>query len=458
MPVARYDVLIIGSGIAGLCAALEAKGRVAVATQMKPTQVLSSMAQGGINAAIGKGDSPEKHAEDTLKAGVGLADENAVRTLCENAPEAISWLEKMGAPFSRDDHGKPAIRRMGGHSLPRTIYAQDYTGLKILHTLYDQALKKGVVFLSDRQLVSVFSGGAVLAHQGQIEAIGAGAVILATGGYAGLYAQGGTNGAFSTGEALIAAANAGCELERLHFVQFHPTALKSGHLISEAARGAGGILIDQKGERFTDELGPRDAVSRAVYERVSRGEPVFLDLRALGEGAIEKLLPQERKLAKLHAGVDLAHEIVPVQPAAHYSMGGIRVDTNGFTGAAGIFACGECASTRVHGANRLGGNSLLEAVVFGRIAGQKARGEAADDKTLAEEAQKANFKQTPLATRRETARILTQYAGVVRDEAGLKTALDRARALQGAELAVRLIESALNDQTSCGAHCRKDYP
>jgi succinate dehydrogenase / fumarate reductase flavoprotein subunit len=382
----KTDVLIIGAGGAGLSAAIVAKEAgvdVMVLTKEYPTRSQTCMAQGGINAALGNVeiDSIEAHIQDTLKSAQGLANEEAVRFMCSQAPAAIDWLDSIGVPFSRTADAKIAQRRLGGASAARACYAQDYTGLKILHTLYDKALALGIEMKNEKYLVDLLksSDGSVCGvkmldiRTGEIEHYFAKSVIIASGGYSRIYGTFSTNSKKSTGDGIAAAKRAGATLIDMEFVQFHPTGLKkSSILVSEAARGEGGFIIDDDGERFVDELLPRDQLARAIDAKIKEGKNVFIDIRHLGEQKIEELLPQERKLAKLYEGVDPLFEPIPIKPVAHYTMGGIAVNNRSQTSLMGLFACGECANHRVHGANRLGGNSLLEIIVFGKEAGVNA--------------------------------------------------------------------------------------
>ena len=380
------DVLIIGAGGAGLMAAIAAKEagvNVRVVTKEYPTRSQTCMAQGGMNAALGNAgeDSVEAHIANTLKSAQGLADEEAVRFMCEQAPGAIAWLDSIGVCFSRTKDAKIAQRTLGGASAPRACYAQDYTGLKILHTLYDRCNAMGIEILNEKYLLELLkdengavSGASFLdIRSGEIENHYAHATVLATGGYSRIYDKNSTNSTASTGDGIAAAKRAGAKLKDMEFVQFHPTALKkSSILISESARGEGGYLLNSKGERFTNELAPRDEVSRAIDAEIKKGESIFLDIRHLGEEFINEGLPQERKLAILYENVDPVEALIPVRPVAHYTMGGIEVDKNSQTDLDGLFACGECANHNVHGGNRLGGNSLLEIIVFGKEAGVNA--------------------------------------------------------------------------------------
>lgn len=500
------DVVIIGSGGAGLSAALGARelGKdVVVVTKAYPTQAQTSMAQGGINAALSQGDSVKKHIEDTVKAGAGLCDEEVVEYVCSQAPDIIKWLDYIGVPFSRKGSAI-AQRKLGGASYPRACYAQDYTGLKILHTLFDQCNKAGIKFLNERFLLNIITDdnrakGVTLLNvrTSKVEQLLSRAVILATGGFAKIYGEFSTNAAGVMGEGVSAAMRAGAVLSDLEFIQFHPTALKkSSILISEAARGAGGKIVNQKGERFIDELTTRDKLSRAIYEEMEKGLEIFLDITHLGEEFIEKELPQERKLAILYEGIDPVKEPIPIKPVAHYTMGGIDVDKDLQTNIKNLFAVGECSNSKLHGANRLGGNSLLEVVVLGRRAGQRAAAinDRVEDRRyertdIDEGFIKAAFNlpnQIDFFERGSfLSRVLYRNAGVLRDELGLKGVLSVIRQHQK-ELAfmgikdkspiynknltdfleygnmIELAEAALVGMIqrceSRGAHFRKDYP
>ncbi|WP_201352141.1 FAD-dependent oxidoreductase [Hydrogenimonas urashimensis] len=506
------DVLIVGGGSAGLSAALaahESGAKVAVLGKMRPTRSQTSMAQGGINAALGHvaPDSVEAHIADTMRSAHTLAEEAMVRRLCEKAPEAIAWLDGLGTPFSRLENGKVAQRRLGGASGKRACYAQDYTGLKILHTLYDSALKRGIEFLDEYYLLNfiveenrVLGVTAIEMRSGEVKALGAKSVVIASGGYAGLYRGFTTNSTATTGDGVAAAIRAGCILSDLEFVQFHPTALKrSGILISESARGAGGKLLNSRGERFVDELKTRDEIAKAIWEQLESGEVVFLDIRHLGEAFIEENLPQERKLAKLYEGVDPVTDLIPIKPVAHYTMGGIDVDRGHMTKVKGLFAAGECANARVHGANRLGGNSLLETIVFGREAGENAvtfarqNGEATPKGSAQFEKDRAFVAAVPHFTnqidfyekRDFMGKIFYRNAGIVRDEMGLKGVLSAIRQMQRelpfmgiadksreyntnliefiefgnmVELAEAALVCMISRNESRGAHQREDYP
>jgi succinate dehydrogenase/fumarate reductase flavoprotein subunit len=394
--VRTHDVVVVGAGLAGMRAAIaahEAGVDVALVTKLHPVRSHSGAAQGGINAALGNEteDSTDNHTFDTVKGADYIGDQDAIEILCQRAPLEIYQLEHWGAVFSRqEDSGKIAQRPFGGAGFPRTCYAADLTGLVILHTLYTVCVKYDIPtyeewFVTD--LVTDDDGHAVgvvaydMIH-GTIETIGAKAVVMATGGAGRVYRPS-TNAHASTGDAMGMALRKGVPLKDMEFMQFHPTTLAAnGVLVTEGARGEGGYLLNKDGDRFMTkyapnklELASRDVVSRAEATEIMEGRGidgcVMLDLRHLGRDRIMERLPQIRELAIAFAGTDPIVEPIPIRPGAHYHMGGVHVDN---WGAAphmpGLFAAGECSCVSVHGANRLGGNSLLEAVVFGARAGE----------------------------------------------------------------------------------------
>lgn len=393
-----HDILIVGGGLAGLSAALAADPRLstAIISRVHPVRSHSVAAQGGINAALGNNpdgreDSWERHAFDTIKGSDFLADQDAAELLCRKAVSAIYELDRLGVPFSRFPGGVIAQRPFGGAGFPRTCYAADRTGLVIVHTLYEQSLRKGVKIYSEALVTKlvVEKGrcvGVVVYDlpSGEIVPIKARAVIFATGGYGRVYLKT-TNAYINHGSGIGIAYRAGVPLKDMEFVQFHPTSIYPKNiLITEGARGEGGYLLNNQGRRFMAdyaptamELAPRDIVARAIQMEIDKGnglenEYVLLDLRHLGERKIQKRLPSVREICLKFLGLDPANEPIPIQPAQHYSMGGIDVDDRCATSLAGLYAAGECACVSVHGANRLGGNSLLETIVFGQIAGEEA--------------------------------------------------------------------------------------
>ena len=393
-----HDILVVGGGLAGLSAALNADPRLSLAiiSRVHPLRSHSVAAQGGINAALGntpegKGDNWEKHAFDTIKGSDYLADQGAAELMCREAIPAIYEMEHFGVPFNRSPAGLIAQRPFGGAGFPRTCFAADRTGLVIAHTLFEQALKRQVKVYEEALVTKlvVENGrcvGVVIFDlaSGQILPIRARAVIFATGGYGRVYLKT-TNAYINHGSGIGMAYRAGVALKDLEFVQYHPTSIYPKNiLITEAARGEGGHLVNNKGQRFmTDyapsamELAPRDIVARSIQTEVDKGngfedEYVHLDLRHLGQKKIDKRLPSVREICIKFGGLDPVEKPIPIQPAQHYSMGGIDVDVRCATSLPGFYAAGECACVSVHGANRLGGNSLLDTVVFGKIAGREA--------------------------------------------------------------------------------------
>jgi len=390
----RHDVVVVGAGLAGLRAAIEAKEKgadVAVLSKLHPLRSHSDQAQGGINASLGEDDSWEKHTFDTIKGSDYLADQDAVELMCKDAPRAIIELEHWGALFSRFENGRIAQRPFGGAGFPRTCFAADKTGHVLQTTIFEQTRKNGVQTYEEWFATSLVVEDnvcrgltAIEMVTGEVHAVGAKAVILAAGGAGQVYSKT-TNSLSTTGDGIAMAYNAGVPVQDMEFVQFHPTSLYGSNiLVSEGARGEGGYLVNAQGERFMKkyasdkmELAPRDIVSRAIETEIREGrgfanEYVHLDLRHLGEAKINERLPTIRELAIYFAGVDPVKEPIPVQPAQHYTMGGVPTDLDGAAPAKGLFAAGECACVSVHGANRLGGNSLLDTVVFGKRAGAKA--------------------------------------------------------------------------------------
>ena len=397
----KHQVLVVGGGLAGLRAAVECARLgvdTAVLSLLYPVRSHSGAAQGGINAALAnmpecKDDSPAKHAYDTVKGADFLADQDCSEILTTDAPTRIYELEHWGVPFSLTPEGKIAQRPFGGAGYPRTCYAADKTGLYILHTLNEQAVKHKVKVYNEWAALSLASDGArnhglvaLNLQTGEIAAFAAEAVLFATGGSGRIYKRT-SNAMQSTGYALAVAYRAGIPLKDMEFVQFHPTTIIGTNiLMTEGARGEGGYLINQDGERFMQryaakamELAPRDIVSRSIQTEINEGRglpdgggSVYLDLRHLGREKILERLPGIRDLAISFLGIDCIEKPVPIQPGQHFIMGGIDTDKDGATILPGVFAAGECACVSVHGANRLGGNSLLECVVMGQRSGAAA--------------------------------------------------------------------------------------
>ncbi len=524
-----HEVVIIGGGLSGLRAAFEIskKGKdAAVVSKVYPLRSHSVAAQGGINASLGnhpeaKNDDWKDHAFDTIKGSDYLADQDAVKKMCKHAPDVVLELEHMGTVFSRSEEGKIAQRPFGGAGVPRTCYAADRTGHNLLNTLYEQAVSENISFYDEFFVTSLvvenYEVKGCIAwdiEHGNVIGFSSNVVILATGGYGRIYSRS-TNALINTGDGAHLAYEAGVPLEDMEFIQFHPTTLyDSNILITEGARGEGGYLINTEGERFMKnyapdvmELAPRDIVARAIITEAQEGrafedEYVHLDLTHLGKERIEERLPGIRQIAIDFAGIDPADEPIPVQPGQHYSMGGIEVDKDGKTQVDGLYAVGECACVSVHGANRLGGNSLLETVVFGKMTGEKVCKRLENDENdenkkdiIREKIEKdENLVENLLSDEGEILysdlleklrKIMFEHFGVYREEKSMKkgiekimkikkkydsvyiqntnkefnTALIRTLELKSminvAEIVAR---TSLNRKESRGSHYRKDYP
>ncbi|MDH4226613.1 MAG: FAD-dependent oxidoreductase [Deltaproteobacteria bacterium] len=515
----RHDVIIIGAGLAGMRAAIEcvrAGLNVAVVSKVHPVRSHSVAAQGGINAAIGSADSWEAHAFDTVKGSDYLGDQDAIETFCKEGPLNIQELEEMGAIFDRDDSGNIAQRPFGGAGFPRTCYLADRTGHALLHVMFEQLLKHGAFLYNEWHVTDIVKvDGAVAGvialeiETGKLHRLSSSAVIVATGGYGRVFAST-SNALSSTGDGMALALDVGAPLMDMEFVQFHPTTLKrTGLLMTEGARGEGGYLINSLGERFMSkyapsklELASRDVVSRAEQTEISEGRGVdgcvLLDLRHLGAEKIMERLPQIREIAINFAGVDPIEAPIPIRPGMHYSMGGIMTDVDCKTPIPGLFASGEAACVSVHGANRLGGNSLLEAIVFGRRSGISAARYARDkspagfpedafDAAAARVARLIGNKggESPARILSEARDAMSMHAGVFRDEALLTEGLKKMRSLKERhknvtltdkgdcfntellsaielgcilELSEVILLGALNRKESRGSHARKDFP
>ncbi len=516
-----HDILIVGAGLAGMRAAVAALERaphldVALLSKVHPVRSHSVAAQGGINAALGENDSWETHAFDTTKGGVYLGDQDAVEAMCREAPGDILDLERMGVIFSRNEQGRIAQRPFGGAGFPRTCYAADRTGHAILHAMYEQLLKRQIFVYEEWAVTSLIMEGVscrgVVAWdllRGGLHAIGAKAVLLATGGSSRVFLTS-TNAVINTGDGMALAYRAGSPLEDMEFVQFHPTTLKdTGILITEGARGEGGYLLNTLGERFMKtyapeqmELATRSTVSLAIGQEILEGRGVdgcvLLDLRHLGRQRILERLPQIRQLAIEFAGIDPIEIPIPVRPGAHYQMGGVRTNQWGETDIPGLYAAGECACVSVHGANRLGGNSLLETIVFGRRAGVRAAEfvgtvspRTPSETSLRNEQERITRLMNHMGRERawqlrdELGQVMAQNLGIFRTQKSMREAAEKVRELKARamhlslqdkgkvfnselmqslelfsllDLAETIVAGALARQESRGAHYRSDFP
>lgn len=516
----KHDVLVVGAGLAGMRAAIEAHQHgvdVAIISKVYPVRSHSNAAQGGINAALGEGDSWESHAYDTVKGSDYLGDQDAIEILAREAPAAVLELEHWGVNFSRDESGHLGTRNFGGASQARTFFVADITGQALLQVMFEQLVRVGLKMYNEwyvtRLIVEDGSARGVIAidiRTGEIHAIQAKAVIIATGGMGRVY-EPSTNALINTGDGMGIAYRAGAKLMDMEMMQYHPTTLKgSGALITEGARGEGAYLFNSEGERFMAryapnklELASRDVVSRAEQTEINEGRGingcVLLDCRHLGRDVIATKLSQIHELALELAGVDLYEEPVPVRPGFHYPMGGIKTDVDGRTTVPGLYAAGEAACISVHGGNRLGANSLLDTVIFGRRAGRAAAEEASakSDKTLPESPLRDEESRIRALVERPyqgelAARVrldmgvnMDRYAGVFREQEGLVALGDVLHELRNRyqnvhvgdkgrifntnllsvleldvmlDLAQAIQVAALERTESRGAHTRTDFP
>lgn len=504
---AEFDFLIVGSGIAGLSAALDAAefGCVAVVTKDALQEGSTFYSQGGIAAALDAADSPAHHLEDTLNAGAGLCNRAAVSVLVTEGPRCVRKLMQRGAKFDTDAHGQLLLGREGAHRTRRIVHAHgDSTGREVMRALMAQARERALAIFENTFTVDVLTregccvGALALDAQGQLKIFQAKATILATGGCGQIYRVT-TNPPVVTGDGVAMAFRAGAAVRDMEFVQFHPTALAAPRepkfLISEAARGEGAILRNVHGERFMPryhpmaELAPRDIVARSILEECRRtgSDYALLDLTAHPVEFIAKRFPCIYETCVAH-GYDPSQQPIPVSPAAHYMMGGVKTDTHGATDIPGLYACGEVANTGVHGANRLASNSLLEGLVFGARAVTAARRyiKRMRDERLGmrdKEWQAVNHPSSLIphpfdvpAVRSALQDLMWQHAGILRDGEGLRAAREQIRewmtrleqplppspaALELADMltvASLITHAALLRTESRGAHMRKDYP
>ena len=529
--MADHDVLVVGAGLAGMRAAVAAHragAKVAMISKVHPVRSHSNAAQGGINAAMrGAQDSVDSHIFDTVKGSDYLGDQDTIEVMCQEAPGEIIALEHMGVIFNRDEEGRLGTRAFGGASYARTFFVADITGQAILQVIYEQIIKAGVRtyeewFVTDLIVEEGVCRGVVALEMltGKLHALTAKATVLATGGSGRVY-EPTTNALICTGDGMAQAFCSGATLMDMEMVQYHPTTLKgNGILLTEAARGEGAYLLNSKGERFMEgyapkmkELASRDVVSRSEMMEIEegRGEDgcVLLDLRHLGRETITARLGYIQEVALDFAGVDLVEQPVPIRPGQHYIMGGIKTDIEGRTwdvtgdrwiGVPGLFAVGECACISLHGGNRLGANSLLETVVFGKRAGEAAAAYASElgDSPVSPahlsdaEARLKALLDRPASdhdytakVRLEMGQVMDEHLAVFRTEAGMQAALsgihelkERYRRLpvvhKGSiyntdllfhlelgymlDVAETTIVSGLARRESRGAHFRRDMP
>ena len=525
----HHDIVVVGGGLAGLRAALQAKfagADVAIITKVHPLRSHSGAAEGGINSPLAnnpdaKDDNPEAHAYDTVKGADFLADQDAVDILCSDAPEMIYETDHWGCPYSRYGNGKIAQRYFGGGRYPRTCYAADKTGHYLLHTLYEQALKHQLKIYEEWMCLALAVENnackGLIAYDirtGTLVPISAQAVIMGTGGHGRIY-RNTTNAHINTGLAMSIAYWAGVPLKDIEFVQFHPTSLaRTNILLTEGCRGEGAYLINKDGERFMKryvsekvmELAPRDIVSRSIMTEIEQGRGidnayVYLDMRHLGEKKIDERLPGTKELCLEFINLDPVKDPIPIQPGQHYTMGGIDTNAWGETKLAGFLAAGECACISVHGGNRLGGNALLETLVFGKRAGQRAaelvkqKPNSPSPKALDQALKNLQAKQEELFKgkgsenhfdiKNRLAQLMVEKAGVFRTEkdltegkAKLQELKQRAKnlapvtqekrfnfdyifsmELQGnLEISEAIFTAALERKESRAAHFRKDFP
>ena len=515
-----HDILIIGAGLAGMRAALSAKEQgadVAVVSKVHPVRSHSNAAQGGINAALtDRGDDWRDHAYDTIKGSDFLGDQDAIALMCQEAGDEVIAMEHMGAIFNRDEEGRLGTRAFGGQREARTFFVADFTGQALLHVLYEQIVKAGALVYEEWFVLSLIvrdgkCGGAVMMdiRTGKIEVVRAKAVILAAGGLGRVF-EPSTNALICTGDGMSLGYRAGASLMDMEMVQYHPTTLKgSGVLISEAARGEGAYLLNSENDRFMlkyapefKELASRDVVSRCEQTEINEGRGidgcVLLDLRHLGEKYISERLSQIRELAMDFANVDMVKEPVPIMPGMHYQMGGVKANVDGETGVPGLYAAGEVACVSVHGGNRLGANSLLDTLVFGRRSGVHAADmiksiQHLDVDDSAADADKKNIQSLLSNDKNESfgqirldmGTAMKEHFGVFRDEDGMREGIEKLESVKARaesvyvadktstfntnllftlelgfmlECAESIAVSASDRSESRGAHTRTDMP
>ncbi|HKG36198.1 MAG TPA: FAD-binding protein [Solirubrobacterales bacterium] len=466
----EHDVLVIGAGLAGQRAALAAAEEgvsVGIISKVHPVRSHSNAAQGGINAALNPDDSWESHAFDTVKGSDYLGDQDAIEVMTREAPDEILHLEHLGVPFHRDEEGKLGTRAFGGASAARTYYVADITGQAIMHVLYEQLMKyseavaryeewfcTALALDEDGECCGVVTRNV---SDGSMELFSAKAVILATGGNGQVW-QPTTNALICTGDGIAMAYRAGARLMDMEMIQYHPTTLAGkGFLITEGARGEGAHLLNAEGERFMEkyapnkmELASRDVVSRAEQTEIDEGRgfpdgTVALDITVVPRKRIHEALREIVLVGRDFAGVDITREPIHIKPGNHYTMGGVKTDIEGRTSIAGLYAAGEVACVSVHGGNRLGANSLLDTLIFGRRSGQHAavrakridlsrpsRAVLDDEEAKIDDlvSREKGSGRRVSEIRKELGATMDKYVAVFRDEEGIKTALEAVRRLK----------------------------
>ena len=463
-----FDVLIVGGGVAGLRAAIAAKHAgafVALVTKVHPLRTNSAVAGGGLNAALGSDDSVADFVQDTLAVGENLSDSEIVNMFAADARDEIIWLDRMGVPFNRDAAGKLARRRFGANRHNRTCYADDRTGHLVLQVVYEQFQRERIPAFLDTFVTSLTIDNAsslgVIAlglRTGSLELLTARAIIFATGGFTRLYLPS-TASIGTTGDGHSLAYSAGARLMDMEMIQFHPTVFPGGTglLITEAALAEGAEIVGQNGEAIIGaKFEPREKLSRSIYQALRNGAgSAFLDLRPIGKDKLAASLPQTCELTQIVAGLDASKQPVPIYPSAHRSIGGIETDAAGHTSLNGLFAVGECACNGLNGAGRLAGNTLTEALVFGRRTGEAAASHARAQPKKNPPLSRLNDEErrlsslsnppaasagadSPLKLHAELGKLMNDKVGLARDGATLQSALDQIRTLKERYASIRL--------------------
>jgi succinate dehydrogenase/fumarate reductase flavoprotein subunit len=461
----EFDVMVIGGGASGLRAAIAAKragASVGLISKVHPLRTNSAIAQGGLNAPLGKDDSPDSLAADTFMSGDELCDRGVVKAFAQEASKEVVWLERMGVPFNRDKEGRLDLRGFGSNSRNRTCYADDRTGYIVLQVLHEQFQREQIPSFEEWYVTSLAVDGgncigaiALGLRGGKLESFSARSVVLATGGFGRLYLPS-TASLTTTGDGQCLAYDAGARLMDMEMIQFHPTvfAKKQGLLITEAVLSEGAVIVDQKGAAITDPKGmPRHKISLAIHHAMQNGGgAVSLDLRPIGKEKLRAYFPQTQELVRTVAGLDATKDLVPIRPAAHRPMGGIETNAAGESALAGLFAVGECACNGLNGAGRLAGNTLSEAMVFGRTVGEAAAKHATtaakknfpaamladEEKQLATISSGGASNDTLGKIHGELGSLMNEKVGLVRTGTGLQEALGQIQTLKERYTKVRV--------------------